>query len=129
MMPSSDDVSPSAPRAAGMSTTRLSSRTRPGRGAPEGRGEKVASFMGFSSSQRCQGMLLRLPARLEEGVHRGMGDFLEELRAPLRLHVLLHDERANALDEIALLEAAVDEVELHAKAIGERQRAAALDLL
>src|SRR6267378_770608 len=74
-------------------------------------------------------MLRGLPARLEEGIDRRTRDLREARRAPVRLVVLFHDEGADALDEIALLEAAVDEVQFHAEAFRERERGAAPQLL
>src|ERR1700760_4711158 len=69
--PSIVEVDSSAPSAAGMSITDLSPTTRPGRGLPEGRGEKVASFMVACvlSLEECEGVLRGFPARREEGHH------------------------------------------------------------
>src|SRR5690348_42708 len=110
MRPSMVLVASLAPSAAGMSTMLLSPTTRPGRGLPEGRGENVASFMGLpgGSLEECEGMLRRLPARREERVHGAAGDARELGRAPARLVVLVHEERADAFEDVALLEAAVD---------------------
>src|SRR3954471_4297447 len=122
MMPSMVLVWSDAPRAAGMSITRLSSSSRPGRGCPEGRGEKVTSFMfPLAGSKMCQWVPRRRPARLEEALHVARDDFGQGRRIPARAIVLLDEERADAFDEVALLHAGVDQVELQAEALRERQ--------
>src|SRR5258706_9308039 len=127
--PSTDAVASSTPSAAGMSTTRRSPTTRPGRGSPEGRGEKVTTFMVSSGlSEGGEGMLRGLPAWREERLDRSARDVAEARRAPAGRVVLLDDERADAFDDVALLEAGVDEIELHAKTIGEREARAAAQL-
>ena len=76
-----------------------------------------------------KGVLERPPAGGEERLDRRVGDVRERGRVPARGIVLVHDQGADALDEIALVEAAVDEVELEAEAVRERQPAAAPQLL
>src|SRR5688572_15379482 len=129
MRPIMVSVDSRAPRAAGMSTIRCLSSISPGRGCPEGSGEKVTSLMAGLSGERGERMLARIPARREEGVDRGAVDVLEALRIPARLVVLVDDAGADALAHVALVEARVHQAQLHAEAIGEAHLPAAAQLL
>src|SRR5450631_1245724 len=74
-------------------------------------------------------MLRGRPARPEERFDRGALDFCQARGIPVRLVVLFDDEGANPLDEVTLFEATVDEIQLHAEALREREMSAALQLL
>src|SRR5579862_5275316 len=81
------------------------------------------------SFERCEGMLCRGPARGEEGGHVLLRDVFDARALPARRVVLVDEEGADTLDDIALVEAGEHEVELHAEAVREGEPGAAPDLL
>src|ERR1700732_925831 len=104
-----------------------SATARPSPGAPPG--IPAHEILNFTLSlQVRKWMTSGAPSFAEKGFHRSVGYLFQAHRLPARRVVLVDQQGAYALDEVALFETLLDHAEFHAEAVPKLHRLAPLQL-